>query len=210
VRCGQTCLGHYSSVQTPARKIYNVKYFSTRQKRKRQRGSPAQILSLRLGDLARVFRHRYGVTLPDDDAGRDDAELAAHHLVGLAYPHEKTRQWLELWAPWLTLAEQRQIIESAIFNRRHWSADQLAWRLRLTYEERTMLAITTIGAIDKGKGARTKRRKERDRLRKANARRAAGMKPRTEYEGQAIAKAKPWKAEGISRAQWYRRRKTAQ
>ena len=30
---------------------------------------------LLIGDLRRIFRHRYGATLPDDDAGRDDLEL---------------------------------------------------------------------------------------------------------------------------------------
>jgi hypothetical protein len=27
---------------------------------------------LRLGNLRKLFRHRYGPTLPDDDAGRED------------------------------------------------------------------------------------------------------------------------------------------
>ena len=33
------------------------------------------IRRLLLGDLRRIFRHRYGAILPDDDAGRDDLEL---------------------------------------------------------------------------------------------------------------------------------------
>lgn len=193
-------------VKKPERRIYQVKYFSERQKR-RQRGSPVQIVALRLKDLAAVFRARYGVTLPDDDAGRDDAELAAHHLAGLEHPTGRIRQWLELWAPWMSIGEQKQIITSAIVNKRHWSADQLAWRLRLTAADREALGVTTIGAIDRGKGARTKRRKERERQRKANQRRAAGIKPRDQYEASAISRAKPWKAEGISRASWYRRKR---
>jgi hypothetical protein len=48
-------------------------------------------------------------------------------------------------------------------------------------------------------------RKARDRQRKRLAR--PGAKPRAEYEGQSLSKLKPWKAEGISRAQWYRRRR---
>lgn len=194
-------------MHTAKRKPSNVKFYSTRQKRRRSRGSPAQIVALRLCDLATIFRARYGIALPDDDAGRDDAELAAHHLAALAHPTGRIRQWLDLWAPWLTLAEQRTIIERAVTGRRHWTADQLAWRLRLTWEQRTMLGITTIGAIDHGKAARTKRRKERERQRKATIRRASGAKPRSEYRAAAIAKAQPWKAEGISRATWYRRQR---
>ena len=30
--------------------------------------------------------------------------------------------------------------------------------------------------------------------------------PRAEYEGRSLARLKPWLAEGISRATWYRRR----
>lgn len=197
-------------MEQPERKpAAQVRYFSTRQKRRRNRGSPAQIVALRLADLSTIFRARYGITLPDDDAGRDDAELAVHHLAGLAHPKGRITQWLKLWAPWLTLAEQDTIISNAITNRRHWTADQLAWRLRLTMEERTLLGITTIGAIDQGKAARTKRRKERERQRKAAQRRAAGMKPRAEYVQASVARAKPWIAEGISRASWYRRHQPA-
>lgn len=190
----------------PKRRVYQVRYFSTRQRR-RGRGSPAQIVALRLCDLARLFRSRYGaVTLPNDDSGRDDAELAAHHLAGLAYPNGRIMRWLALWAPWLTLAEQQEIIKGAVTNRKHWTADQLAWRLRLTIEERTMLGITTIGAVDRGKAARTKRRKERERQRKIAKRRASGCKTRAEYEAAALTRTKPWIAEGISRASWYRRK----
>jgi len=31
--------------------------------------------------------------------------------------------------------------------------------------------------------------------------------PRADYEEQSLSRAKPWEAEGVSRATWYRRRK---
>ena len=34
---------------------------------------------LRLRDLEDLFTFRYGATLPDDDAGADDARILAHH-----------------------------------------------------------------------------------------------------------------------------------
>jgi hypothetical protein len=68
-----------------------------------------------------------------------------------------------------------------------------------------MLGVTTIGAVDENKAARTKRRKRLDRERKANARRAKGAKPRN--DAQSISQAMPWLEEGISRRTWYRRRK---
>ena len=42
--------------------------------------------------------------------------------------------------------------------------------------------------------------------RQREKRRAAGMKPRAEYEEQSHEKLKPWVAEGISRAWWYKKR----
>ena len=114
-----------------AKRAANVRYFSNRQKGKRKRASPMQLASLRLGDLARVFRSRYGaVRLPDDDAGRDDIRLAVDHLASLPHPAKAIVRWLETWAPWLTLAEHRQIIADGIANQRNWKADALAWRLR--------------------------------------------------------------------------------
>lgn len=164
-----------------------------------------QIVTLRLNDLAKLFRSRYGITLPDDDAGRDDLEVAINHLASLARPRKHMSDWIDLWAPWLTGQEQRQMVGDAIANTQHWKADQLAWRLRLTAQERRMLGITTIGAIDENKAARTKRRKRLDRERKAKARRAKGAKPRKDYEAQSVEAQMPWIDEGISRATWYRR-----
>lgn len=165
-----------------------------------------QIVALRITDLSTLFRSRWGTVLPDDDAGRDDIRLAVDHLAALAHPARAITKWLETWAPWLTLGEHRQIIADGIANQRHWKADALAWRLRLTREERTMLGITTIGAIDHGKAARKKLRKEKERARQAAKRRAAGAVPRNAYEAQSQEKARPWAAEGVSRRTWYRRR----
>lgn len=194
---------------TLKRTTARVKWFSNRQKHKRNRkSSPQQIVGLRLHEFARLFASRYhGTQLPNDDAGRDDIEPVMHHMAALTQPARRAQYWLELWAPWLTLAEQREIISGGIATARSWKADQLAWRYRVTKEERDMLGLTTIGAIDYGKAARTKRRKDRDRQRKSASRRAAGMKPRTEYEAASLSKAQPWKAQGISRASWYRRKR---
>lgn len=184
-----------------------VRWLSTRHKRgRRAKASPQQLVSLRLNDFARLFRARYGIELPNDDSGRDDLDPVLHHLAALPQPARRASHWLELWAPWLTLGEQRDIVSKAIADARPWTADQLAWRYRITQEERTMLGLTTIGAIDLGKRARTKRRKERDRQRKATTRRATGTQTRAEFLAASTARAKPWIAASISRATWYRRR----
>jgi hypothetical protein len=189
----------------------DLKVFSTKQKAHGKAGrlSPMQRVSLRLNDLARLFRSRYGITLPNDDAGRDDLLVAVHHLACLPRPRQAIMHWLEIWAPWMPVADASRLAAEVIANPQRWKADALAWRLRLTMEQRTMLGITTIGSIDVNKGARTKLRKQRDRQRKANQRRAKGATPRKLYEERSVARAKPWQAEGISRSTWYRRRETS-
>jgi hypothetical protein len=189
-----------------AKRRANVRWLSNRIKSGKKHATPQQIVALRLADFARMFRSRYGTTLPDDDSGRDDIPPVIHHIAALRQPARKARSWLELWAPWLTLAEQRKLIQEGIANARVWRADQLAWRYNVTREERTVLGLTTIGAVDHGKAARTKRRRERDRQRKARQRQAAGAVPRDQYVATAIRNAKPWEADGISRATWYRRK----
>lgn len=181
-------------------KLGNLKLYETRRKpRRRARGSPCQLAALRLKDLARLFRARYGVTLPDDDAGRDDMMVAVSHLASLAHPRQRIEKWLDLWAPWLSRAESTDIIAKAILEQQYWNADQLAWRLRLTDADRTALAITTIGAIDCSKRERTLRRKARQKARMAKFR-----EERQQEQPSADKPPKPWVEQGISRATYYR------
>lgn len=49
-----------------------------------------------------------------------------------------------------------------------------------------------------------KRRRERDRLRDEERRRAAGQLEREAYEANSLSRQKPWEAMGMSRAKWYR------
>jgi hypothetical protein len=53
---------------------------------RRSRRSPMQLVALRMHDLAKLFRSRYGIELPDDDAGRDDMDVALNHLACLPHP----------------------------------------------------------------------------------------------------------------------------
>jgi hypothetical protein len=199
-------LWQHNPMQKP--RLANVRWFSEKPRTKRgRRSTPRQIVALRLNDLARLFRARYGITLPNDDSGRDDIELVADHLASLPQAARKLKTWCEVWAPWLTVRELNEIAGRALASPKSWSADRLAWRLRLTKDDRMTLGITTIGAVDMAKAARTKRRKERDRNRKRQARSAAGAKSRAEYRATSLSAAMPWLQEGISRAQWYRRRK---
>lgn len=169
-------------MQQPDRRLANVKWFSRRQKRRSTRAHTApQIATLRLNDLAKLYRARYGQVLPDDDAGREDLATGLSHIATLSTARERMRDYLNLWAPWMTGGEGAAMIDYALTHPQRWTADQLAWRMRLTSADRTALGITTIGAIDLNKAARTKRRKAKDRKRLMAKRRAAGAKPRAAY-----------------------------
>jgi hypothetical protein len=66
----------------------------------------------------------------------------------------------------------RQLADRVAAEPRKFTADALAWRLRLSMAERTALKITTVGAFDLSKAERAEERKRKDREAK-RARRAA-------------------------------------
>lgn len=173
---------------------------------RRKKGLHVSLAALRIRDLRALFQARYGSRFPDDDAGRDDLRLMAHHLAALSgNPHRRIATFVSEWAPWLSVAELDDL-QLDIIKPKRWRADPLAWRLHLTAADRSALKITTIGAIDAGKAARLKRRRERARQRKEQQRRAQGAKPRAEYLAN-VKRDKPWQALGISRATYFRRRR---
>jgi hypothetical protein len=178
--------------------------------RRYKRERPAfSMAALRCAEINRLLVSRYGPTLPDDDAGRDDARIMAHHLARLAGdPHQRVGKWLVEHAPWQSATERAAMIEDVTTKPRKWRADKLAARLGLQDEERARLNIRTIGATDVSKAERTKRRKDAAREAKAAHRRGTGATPRAEYEASSIARQQPWIIIGISRRTWYRRRGT--
>ncbi len=65
-----------------------------------------KICLIRMRELERIYEARYGRCLPNDDAGRDDAEIMAHHIAhrqGEVSAH--IRDWLRMWAPWMSGAD---------------------------------------------------------------------------------------------------------
>jgi len=177
-----------------------------------RRRRPVSIVALRLAELNRLLTARHaGEVLSDDDAGRDDAMIVAHHLARCSDPTRRIASWIGLRAPWMSRAEVEATIAAAVAKPHRWRADTLARRLGLTATERRRLRITTIGAVDMLKEKRRDRRRQRDLDRKQRNRRAAGNRPRAEYlatrKAAAAATTQPWKAAGMSRAKWYRLQK---
>jgi len=160
---------------------------------------------LRRKELQRLFTFRWGSTLPDDDAGRDDAAVMAHtiaNLPGNASHH--IEMFLEVSAPWMPRDEVECLLAEVSLNPRRFQADPLAERLGLTERERSHLGIRTIGAIDLPQAERQRRRRRRQSDNRTRLRRANGVKPRAAYEALSASKNKPWEAFGMSRRSWYR------
>jgi hypothetical protein len=174
-----------------------------RYERKTER-EPVSMAALRIAELRRLFTARYGLVLPDDDAGRDDALIMANHLARRPEPERRIPAWLSLWAPWMAADEIAAITARVIAKPLRWRADRLAVRLHLTEDERRRLRITTIGAIDLTKEQRKARRRLRDRYLKEVRRRQAGAKPRSNYETNSLTRTKPWERLRMSRRSWYR------
>jgi hypothetical protein len=186
----------------------NVQWFSDR-RRKGKRSGGFNIIAIRCRELQRLFAWRYGRHLPDDDAGRDDALLMAHHLAHRpGDASHRITAWLGNAAPWMRESERAELIATVIAKPLRWRADKLAARVGLTEAERKWLRITTIGAIDLGKAERAKRRAECKVVAERERRRTQGAKQRAEYERNSISARQPWMAAGISRRTWYRHRGT--
>jgi hypothetical protein len=104
----------------------------------------------------------------------------------------------------ITKEEADQIIEDAGASPAPRKADAVAAPLGLKDAMRTALGINTIGSVDVSSRQRAVRRKKRNRMHNQAKRRARGARPRAEYLAETAARPRPWEAEGISRATWYR------
>jgi hypothetical protein len=175
-------------------------------RRYRRRGKIG-MSTLRTAELDRLFDHRCrGIILPDDDAGRGDVRIMLHTLGRRSEPIQRIEAWLRQRAPWFDGEERDRLIEAVLDNPLRWRADTLGRMLGLTTAERTMLKIRTIGPIDSTAAERKEARRIAGIERKRSSRRAAGVGPRPKSDGKSLNAQAPWRAEGINRSTWFRRR----
>jgi hypothetical protein len=88
------------------------------------------------------------------------------------------------------------------------SMRRLGEMLNLTAAEREVCRIRTIDAVDETRDERKARLAKAQKAADREAKRAKrGRVAREVYEGSSLSKTKPWEAEGISRATWYRRKR---
>jgi hypothetical protein len=170
------------------------------------------IRRLRLNALLRLFRHRWGKVLPDDDAGRGDLwELVCNASLAQSGADKKMRHVVELWAPWMGPDEVPEYIDHVsrltIYERTP-TAEQLGDRLRVTAALRERLKLWPIKPVDATAEDLVEQRKARRREQDRARRRKRGQQSRADYLsrfGKSLAKLKPWEIEGVSRRTWFRR-----
>jgi hypothetical protein len=166
---------------------------------------------IRLGHVSKLLLDRYGVELPDDDAGTEDLRILLHVKANANRPEQREKVLLNtiaLWAPWMPDDKARQTAAEIALKPLKVTSDWLGRELNVDCATRDRLGIWQIGAIDLDMEARKERRKERrrqqDRERKKRSRRS-----RADYLAD-IARGskkstKPWVSLGISRATYFRR-----
>lgn len=153
--------------------------------------------AIRLSQLTRWMHDVYGagVELEPCDHSVMIVRIFAHHLASLPDAGRRISSWIDRYAPWIEDTRDREyLIGEATSKPLKWSADRLAWKLRITEGTRARLNLTTIGAIDCTKEQREARRRHAKADRE---RRRRDAKPPI---------GKPWIAANVSRATWYRRR----
>src|SRR6516225_12214834 len=111
-----------------------------------------QVRRLRYGALRKIFHHRYGYELPDDDAGRDDLWLLVSNAsLAQAEPEKKMRHVIEMWAPWMTAEEQDAYVKHVYgldICERTQTGKEIGKRLGLTNAEREWLKLWPFRPID--------------------------------------------------------------
>jgi hypothetical protein len=117
--------------------------------------------AIRISELLRWISDATGAgaELEPSDWSAGIARIFVHHFVVLSDGNRRAAEWLTTYCPWIERRDREHMITEANHCPLKWSADKLAWKIRLTDAKRTELKITTIGAIDVGKDERTARRK---------------------------------------------------
>ena len=164
---------------------------------------------LRCGDLMRLYRHRWGALLPDDDSGRADLfEILCVTSLALKAPEEKLPHVIETLAPWLKPDEAQDMIDhiqsTPLFERTR-TARHLGDNMRLLNAEREALRLWTMLPVDMTDKQLAEQRKAKSRARRAAKRRQCNLRTRAEYLAELKARPKPWEAAGVSRRTWFRR-----
>ncbi len=137
-----------ADAKTQAKRSEIALTYAADQRDKRRQKPKPPIAWLRVAEMERIFKDRYGAELPDDDAGRDDLWTALQHLAQGTDAVRRCQRFIKRWAPWMPEQEAEEKMTAAIEKPYRFKADTLAERLGLSMAKRTALGITTIGACE--------------------------------------------------------------
>jgi hypothetical protein len=178
--------------------------------RRKSKTEPIKIiLGRRRNEIENLVRYRHE-TLPDTDDRSTYLRFWAWHNLHSKHQHDGLRAFGLRLGVILTEAEIEATLRYVQRRElRKFNASTLGKHLRLTDHERTLLRITTIEAHNVTPAERHHIRRAMKTIKERERRRAQGVKPRLAYEQNSLTRTKPWKAEGISRKTWERRRNKA-
>lgn len=130
--------------------------------------------AIRLAELTRWLEDTQGsgVQLEPSDRSIGIVRIFAHHMGGLPEAPRRISSWVATYAPWLAHIARERLISEVTSCPLKWSADKLAWKIRLTDDQRTRLKIRTIGAVDVTREQRAERRKQEHAARQRRLRAA--------------------------------------
>jgi hypothetical protein len=174
---------------------------------------PWGFAELRLNAIERLIQHRFNGPCDTDD-GAVLFQYALPMLVEIAKPHGlpvNSQAWAEKWVP---VFAGKQEAKYFIWRERKarekpykTSATTIGKALNVKWAEVLELKLKTIIAVDRPPEDERRQRKRRlDRERQRKNRALRGCKPRD----QSLTALEPWKAEGISKSTFYRRKRKAE
>jgi hypothetical protein len=162
--------------------------------------------ALRISQIRTLFRGRHGKHLPDTVVARKHLLALLRHLAAIPRIRKATLfKEVQRWAAWMSASERSELVHTALLTPRVHRADKLGRLFGLVDAERIKFGTWTIWPIDLSLAEAKLRSLEHDKAYQAAKRRAAGCQPHSE----SLARTKPWVAEGISRTEWFERRKAA-
>jgi hypothetical protein len=170
------------------------------------------ILRVRLGHVRRVLQSRYGVAVPDDDAGYEDLRVYLHVKAQACLPKNRERALLNeigLMATWMPLERARQVATEIATKPMKLTSVTLGEMLNLSSEERARLSVWQIRAVGETTEDMKERRRQRNRDLQRIKRARAGGQTREQYRRSALSNTKPWEAMGVCRRTYERRRAKA-
>jgi hypothetical protein len=165
----------------------------------------------RVAVLERYFELRYGRSLPDDDAGREDLVILLNHIAQNPIdPQGKMRRAIHTWAWWMDHDERQELVERIAAKPRWYTASKLGKLLRLTEAEHALIGAETVWPFDATAEDMNAKSKQNDREYQKTRRRSAGAVSREEYEANSKSRTEPWKALNMSRPTYYRKLKAGE